>query len=599
MRIMPGLVMLALLPACARACKNDHPYVPYSVESATAPGPEDDASAPGLDAGADAQPAFVAPPGTSRWSVGGIDIVAPAGREFVSAIVEDFDGDERKDAVVLVRPSAADAAEGNAPVEIVHYARDVATTVAVTPQARAEEGCSPVNRIERVGPHSVAVESGATCARGAVSRELYVVRVRQTARVALELTIRDPAGAPKLTVDVDGADRNRDGTDDVTLRITVEGGTAPFEPGPKLSARLAFFDHPAGATPDSDEPSASLQTIAALATSRVHKEPATVPGLVQQMRALYRAMCQEGGAPRLVKPKGGGFLCGPSKPLEEAGVAELRSFVARGDVLRALAAADVVQRAPATKSAARTTEITKYVNEIAPILLAKGARTLGVPVSAARGIHPEWGPLAFEASGTLLVRGSGKVMRVDPRNGDSSDADIAPWGNLVVSPNGQSRWLEAYHACEGVSLRATFAPTGETGDVRDVLLPIAPTLGARCTGARGEAVTSVPIAWTARGLEALVAGQPVLMQPDSSSAMLIASQLTDPPPLGSPRSPDGKFLAVRTSAGILLRGVRSARYRVPELEPYDDVASCTVSDDATHLACVKRGRALLIDIDPP
>src|SRR5690606_20464058 len=119
--------------------------------------------------------------------------------------------------------------------------------------------------------------------------------------------------------------------------------------------------------------------------------------------------------------------------------------------------------------------------------------------------------LSFEPGGKLLVRNGKSVVRVDPETGDEEATDVPPWKDEVVSPDGKSRWIEAYHACEGVALRATFAPTGD-GDMSDVLLPIPPRLGKSCGGGRGEAAQTIPIAWGARGLEAVVAGQPVLIK---------------------------------------------------------------------------------------
>jgi len=42
------------------------------------------------------------------------------------------------------------------------------------------------------------------------------------AQGALGATIADPAGAPALTIDADGSDRDADGIDDVALRVTLE-----------------------------------------------------------------------------------------------------------------------------------------------------------------------------------------------------------------------------------------------------------------------------------------------------------------------------------------------------------------------------------------
>jgi len=615
-RAVGTIALLALLATgCGRACKRDHPHVPYTVGDAPSgsSGADGGEPPPGIDSAASrpaGEAAVVAPAGAKTWNVEGLELVAPAGSELLLAIVRDFDGDGKKDALAIVRPPAPSGkpqGEGG-PAQIIHYAGasspPLATVVASAPPPRTEGACAPIARLERVGPRSALAEVGASCTTGASSRALFVVRLAREPGVAFDLAILDPPGAPKLTVDVDGADRDRDGVDDVTLHLTIEGGGPPFEPGPRLTANVAFFDRSAGPSRDPDEPDASLRTIAAQATARAGKakDAPSVPVLVQQMRMLFRAMCAEGGAPRLVKLRNGSATgavsCGSSKPLEDAGVAEVRSFATQGDALRAVAAADVAQLAPATRTAARSTELTTLLAQVAPLVQARGARTLSVVVSAGRSPHPEWGPLAFEPSGKLLVRTATGVTRVDLDSGESADADLPAWPTQVLSPDGKSRWLEAYHACEGVALRATFAPTGADGDMRDVLLPVAPPLGSRCAGGRGEAAATTPIAWGPRGLEVLVAGQPLLVRPESSFAVVMAAPLGEMPPFGSPRSAGGRALAVATSQGVLVKTTKAARYRASELEPYSEVRQCTTTDDASRIACVKRGRVVIGTFDP-
>jgi hypothetical protein len=304
-------------------------------------------------------------------------------------------------------------------------------------------------------------------------------------------------------------------------------------------------------------------------------------------------MCAEGGSPRVTKVHGGGpVACGTSKPLEDAGAAAVRAFVTKDDAPRAFAAADLAQLAPATRTAARTAEIAKALGEIAPALEPRAVRTSGVGVDPARDRHPEWGPLAFEPSGKLLVRSGKKVMRVDPETGEGEATDLPAWRDEVLTPDGKSRWLEAYHACEGVALRATFAPTGD-GDMNDVLLPIAPRLGKACAGGRGEPALAVPIAWGARGLEAVVAGQPVVL--DASHAEALPFLTEDPAPQGSPRSASGKAIALPVTGGVLVRraGARWSLVRSPELEPYAELRHCAIAEDATRLACLRRGKVTI------
>jgi hypothetical protein len=614
--IARGSLLLAIVGASigliggCRACANDHPYVPPSVDAAPKETSVDAASpilgSPTVDGGNGVEPALVVPPASTSWQTNGMTLEA-GGREIVLALVGDFDGDGKKDALAIVRPVLAERKPGSSTGDLVFFRGGAeavpAGAIASGPALGVQPTCVPTARLEKIGPRSAFAEIGSSCPRGVGSRAIIVVRLAAPfPAVAFDAIVADPREAPKLSIDVDAADRDKDGIDDVVLRVGIEGGVVGAENAPRLGARLAFFDRPAGPSRDPDEPEASLRAIAAQAAARASKskDAATVPPLVQQMRALYRAMCLEGGAPRVTKIHGGSAAsCGTSKPLEDAGVAEVRAWVTQGDALRAFAAAEAAQLVPATRTQAKTGEIQKLLAEVAPITEAKSVRVLATPVDTPRDGHPEWGPLAFEHTGKLLVRRGKSVVRVDPESGEGEPADMIAWRDEVVSPDGKSRWLEAYHGCEGIALRATFAPTGD-GEMTDVVLPIPPRLGKSCSGGRGEAATAVPIAWGPRGLEAIVAGQPVLLKNDPPWASALSAFTDEIPPPGSPRSHGTKTFALAMPGGVLVRGRaapdRWSMVRSPDLEPYADVRRCTIDDDGSRIACVRRRSAVLVTL---
>jgi hypothetical protein len=603
---------LAVVLGGCRGCANDHPYVPPASEPSTRPASDAGAALmPGTtedrDGGA-VVAALVAPPSTTTWNVSGMTLEA-GGRELVLALVGDFDGDGKKDALAVVRPPEAERKPGTTTGDVVFFhggdGPQGPAAIASGPALGVQPSCAPVARLERIGPVTAFAEIGFACAHGAGSRAIVVVRLPRPGgapfpAIAFDAVVVDPPQAPKLTIDVDAVDRDRDGIDDTVLRVTVEGG----DTAPRAAAKLAFFDRPAGPSRDPDEPEGSLKTLAAQASTRAAKakEAGTVLPIVSQLRALYRAMCLEGGAPRITKIHGGSATpCGTSKALEDAAVAEVRALVVQGDALRAFAAAESAQSPPATKTASRSAELTKLLGEVAPVVTATNVRMLGLLVDAPHDQHPEWGPLAFEHSGKLLVRHGSSVMRVDAESGESNTADMVAWKDEVLSPDGQSRFLEAYHACEGVSLRATFAPTGD-GDMADVLLPIVPRLGKTCSGARGEPAVAVPIAWGPRGLEAIVAGQPLLIKLDPPTATPLTSFLDEPPPPGSPRSHGAHSIAYAVNSGILVRGRTGERWallRSPDLEPYAELKRCTTPDDVSHVACIRRGKVVIASLPAP
>lgn len=551
------------------------------VEDASPPPPPPDPST------AVVETALALPAGTTSWRAEGLEIDVGAGRDIVLALVRDFDGDGAKEALVVARETGADAKTTG---ELLYVSPGGTTTVASGPPPSVDAACAPVARLEKIGPRSAFAEIGQSCTKGAAARGIFVVRTGKGApTIAFDAAVVDPRASPKLGIDVDAADRDKDGNDDVVLRLTIEGGSAPFDPGPRLQGKLAFFDRPAGPSRDPEEPDASLRAIAAQAAKAKPVAP-----YVMQMRSLFRAMCSEGGAPRLAKIHGGApVTCGAQKALEEAGLAEVRAFATGNDPLGAIAAADLAQLAPATRTAKTTAEIEKLLEQAAPKALASGAKTLAVEVDASRAHQPEWGPLTFEATGKLLVRHGKSVSRVDPETGDEEANAMPPWSAQVVSPDGKSRWLEAYHACEGVALRATFAPTGD-GDLHDVLLPVAPRLGTKCAGGRGEAAPTIPIAWGPSGLEAIVAGRPLLITLDPPEAKPLASPLAAPAMFGSPRSIGARATALVTSRGILVRSDKTVLLKSADLEPYAELRHCTVTDDALRVACVRRGKVVVV-----
>jgi len=289
------------------------------------------------------------------------------------------------------------------------------------------------------------------------------------------------------------------------------------------------------------------------------------------------------------------MTCGSSRALEEAGLAEVRARVTMGEPLAAITAFERAQLPPATKTASRTKDAEAWIAQIAPVAQATQVRAIAAVPLVDRTRAPSWGALAFESTGKLLVRTAAGVVRVDPDQGDENEArDVSPWGMPVISPDGNQRFLEAYNACDGVALHATLSPTGD-GDLADVALPITPRLGAKCATSKGSPAPVVPLAWGAGGLEAIVAGEAILVSPAGRAAPLRA-MLGQPVSHGSARSPDGRSFAIPTSMGILVQSAGAAAktrlLRGSDLDgTYAEQRDCAVSDDGTHVACVRAGRA--------
>ncbi|WP_394821224.1 hypothetical protein [Pendulispora albinea] len=605
--------VLALAFSCAATgckCSRDRPYVPYSIDEAGVTGSagDDGGAATAAIEAADAgvtfteQPGTFAPPNTSQWDVEGLVLTAPAEMIFVAALVRDFDGDGAKDALAVVRgasaperaqvlsykgvagkplvasPVGGPIALGNAPCAAGEEAASA---------ARGDAGAGSRQRLALIGAHSAVVELSNRCS----PRWFGIVSVASPVRILFSTTITDPPGAPLLTVEADGADRDHDGVDDVTLRVTLEGGAPPFEPGPKLSAMLRWFDRPAGMSRDPAEPDASLRVLASGAATRAAraKDAPAVPIFARQLRALYGAICSEGGAPRMSD-----ISCGSSRALEEGGLAEVRAYTTMGDALRAISALERAQRPPAIRTPQRTSDAQAWIAQAAPVGASANLRVVAAVPQIERTRAPAWGALAFEPSGKLLVRTLAGVVRVDPVTGDEAEAgDVRTWSSRVVSPDGAHRFIEAYSACDGFALRATLAPTGD-GEPHDVALPVAPPFSARCASGKGEPAPVIPIAWGTAGLEAIVAGEPILIAANFARASALSVPLDQPGPPGSPRSPNGKTMAVPTGSGIVVRGAKTRLLRAKELDGgYGELRDCSVSDDGARVACIRGGRAFV------
>ncbi len=618
--LVSGIVVAAGLAAGAgcHGCRGDHPYVPYTIgpgQPVTGASADSGAAPAVVSNGTDAsggdpfaeRDASAAPPSTAQWSLDGVTLQAPDGLVFASAITGDFDGDGAREAFAIVRP-----ADGNDPGEALYYRGNgdderlaVAATFAPPAGLSRSAECTAIDRLVGLGAHSVLVELGAQCPEhaGAPARWVAVLDGGANARARLAVTIADPPGAAALTVDADVSDRDGDGRADVALRVTLEGGGAPLEPGPRVSATLAWLDRPAGLSRDTAVTEASFSALASssMSLARSIKDAPAVPNDVAQARALWRAACADGGSPRVVAVAGtGAIVCGGGRALEDLGLAVARAYATLGDPLRAALALDRAERPPATHTAARVSEAEKWIGLFAP---ASGARLLravaAIPV-APRGHEPAWGALAFETGGKLLVRTRAGVVRVDPDFGDESEANVADWDPRVTSPDGTVRWIEAYDPCDGLPLRAMFELASGDDD-REVALPVAPALAARCAGSRGAQSRSTPVAWGPAGLEAIVEGELILVSSDLARASPLAAFLGQPTRPGAPRSPDGKTYIVPTDIGFIVGGERRTRWlRASDLDgTFADQRDCAVSNDTTHVACIHGGRAWVGTWDAP
>ncbi len=606
-----SLVLLGWLTGC-RGCRNDHPFVPYRI-AADAPAPSSvvgiDASPPPVDTGASMRElAVVAPAHATTWTVGNVTLTAPPAGTFRQALAWDLDGDGHQDALALVEEVDEAVHEAlfffRGTAGGVAAAEDVPLLATAHPLA-LDTRCARIEHLVRVGRRSASVEVGQSCPREVAEtgpdRVVALVAWSDALRTRLVLPVVDPPGGQALALEMDGADVDGDGLDDVTLRVSLEGGEPPFEPGPAVHTVFRWFDRPAGMSRDPGEPSTSLAAVAALAAQRAvrPKEAASAGALAAAGRFLFQAVCAESSARRVVpSPASSPLSCGAGHALEELGLAATRAYVTQGDALRAIAALDAAELPPAAHTSTRAADASGWLAAIAPVVQATEVRA----ISAVPRLGPEassWGALRFEPTGSLLVRTLAGVVRVDPVHGDEVDAaGVMAWGTKVASPDGNVRFDGVFARCRSVALQATLVASEgvatDGGDATAVALPVAAPMAVRCGPGDRDAVPVIPVAWGPGGLELVVAGEPVLVAPGAAKASPLFQLLGQPVTPGAPRSPDGATLVVPTSQGILVRGQKTRLLRARELEHgYKEVRDCAVSDDAARVACVRGGAAFV------
>jgi hypothetical protein len=609
-------------------CKKDRPYTPYAVSESTvatagAPPAPDAAAVPvglAVDGGA-----FVhvvagppsSPDGNSFAVDAAITVQAPPGERFALALAADLDGDAVRD--VAAWATSADPLAGR----LLFYKgvtggapRAPLALAALGPGVIGAAGCTAETGLEQIGPNSVAVSVKALCPAPAApdKKVRWIAVCNPTGQPVLRQEIRlgDPPGAERLAVEIDGSDRDGDRHDDLLVRISLEGGGPPFEPGPRVSADLLWLDRPTGLSRDQGEPEVSLRRAAAAELSRSTKkaEAALVQPAVQKIRHLFRAVCSDSGA-AVLSVSSGAIRCGSSKALEEAGAATVRAALTMGDIPRAIASLERIAWTPAAITAARRAELEKAITKAAPVRSGVTVRMLSAAPDFEPAQIPAWGPLTFAPSGDLLVRVKGGVSLVNVTTGQETAASGIPsWPLAVTSVDGMVRWLSLFDPCDGIALRVRMGPPSEpasavpgplnpAGGGREIDVPIAVATPGRCTpGAPPVRLNPTPIAWDKAGLETWMAGEPVLVSPDMGSVKPLSptALLGQPAHAGSPRSPDGRSFAVGTRLGALVRTPTTYQiWRPADLQgtwAYSDLRFCTASNDARAVACVRDGRVI-------
>jgi hypothetical protein len=556
----------------------------------------------------------------------GIQVDPLPGEAFVLVLTADLDDDGARDAVawtastdllagrLLFYKGGAAGAPPAAPRQLA----------ALPPGAIGQAGCAPEPALEQVGPHTAAVSLHAACNPAPPptrkTRWVAVAAPQREPALREEILFSDPPAGERLGLELDASDVDGDQRDDLVARVSIEGTPPPFEPGPRQSADLRWLDRPTGLSRDPQEPEASLRREAATLLGRASKknDAASIAAGVRQIGRLYAWLCSDSGE-ALVSVSSGGIRCGQSRALEDASAAAVRAALTLGDMPRALAAYERIGWRPTTNTKARRTELEKAILKAAPARVPGATRVFATAPDLDPNGAPGWGPLTFTPGGDLLVRTKNGLAMVNVQSGSEGVAQGIPtWPSAVTSVEGSTRWLGLYDGCDGTSLRIRFggpndpafvvAPQGAPSPgARDLAVPVPPPIPSRCVpGAPAVKFDAVPVAWGSAGLEAWMAGEPVAVSPDLSTAKPLGElgSLGQPVHAGSPRSPDGRSIVIGTKLGALVRAGKGWQlWRPADLEgayAYADLRGCAVANEARAVACVRDGRLVgMLAAAPP
>jgi hypothetical protein len=578
------LVICASLQSGCRSCSDEKPYTPFGTTTAL-PAAEPSPSGSGLpsapSASASAAPlvekSVLAPAGSRHWQLGEQSLDAPPGYVFEQALQGSF-GAPAPETVAWLAADATDAGPRAAGELWLFPASGAPRRLAPLPGfVPSGPGCKLVTALARTGPRTVTFDAHAECAAALIARSPVraIVVVAPDADPPELVSLRAAAPAPGETLDfsVDTRDRDGDGRDDIS--VEVSGGAG----GPKASALFVWFDRPAGPSRDSGEPARSLaQAAAALATRAKTKKLAEDVLLgTGNVRRLLASICAEGATPRLLDADANPLTCGALGPvLDSLATAEVTAELARGRVLEAFGAlARDGWYFGKTSASVRQKLERLALDAIEP---ATALVKVLEPLPAGLERAPRYSPLAFDATGGVLVQTLAGVVRTEPDGSSPSAPEPARARPLDVFAAPGQRWAGVTYSCDRseVMLAVEGAAPLVTG-----LLSARPGV---CGHAPFSSSATPPPLGAGHGKVSAIVGGAV-----------VGDAAVQPVPLGAARSMDGRWTVVPTSFGLLVDGPVHRLVNVGANVPSPAaLTDCVVHTTGKAVACVHKRRALLI-----
>jgi hypothetical protein len=517
------------------------------------------------------------------YDLGGQIVKPRANRVLKRALELDADGDDRADLVAWTE--ASDGRKGE--LSFFHGGEAAAEyALAALPKDLDIDRCSLETRLVRVAPAVVALAVDATCTAPDLPEQwiaavrLDAARTKSSPRPP-ELRLEVRARAP-LQVSITGADRDRDGHDDLEL-------AARLREAPQPHASLFLLDRPAGYAIDPAEPEASLLKAAESLATR--SKSGDVRAEAARLLDLSAAVCEGFGSGAL-KTSSGAARCGDARFVADAVFASGASCAAASDLGCALAASEVL--AGLKNDGGRRAALDALID---PKLPRVGAvvRPVSARPAAARAVLS---PLAFDGAGKLLVDTAAGVVEVDPESGEEKGSEAISWPRTVAWQSGDTTVdiLGAATSCDPgerrVLARARQAKThavlpSALARVPSALLrtpckPETPPLTALVVDGSGVTVAVGPevfrLAFTDQGLVA------------APAAALSAGQAFSPP--GSARAADGSAAVLTLADGLWVQRPSGAqRWVGPDTK---GLFGCVPRAGGDRVACLSAQGAVVV-----
>lgn len=602
--VLSAVVSVAVLVACKEA-QSDHPYTPFGVVSVAEPPkpPPTHTPEPGIFA---VQKAILAPAGARQWAFNGRTLNAAGSLTFEQALEADFDNDGSNEVVAWLTPDPTGPKPAGAatkpPGELWLYPSGTAESASSKPSKLFDTpgflpvmGCKPQSELTRTGPQTVALRIEMRCEKPITGRmptaALSVIAPRRESPHVMTLRIANNEDASKkntdqLTLEISTLDRDQDGRDDIDLKISLQELRAAPEPNP-AEVSFVWLDRKAGLSRDALLPTKNFRDIAALEVLRATGKNTSVKTLarIDAVRRLFGALCAEGHVPTVFDQDNNPLTCHvTTDTLGQLATAEIRSWLTQrawGNAVTALLRTSWYGGPIPEKV---RTDLTTEVEKAIP---PRAARVLAVSMSKARegGSIPHFSALAFDAEGLLIQNSEGVIrMSLDTLEENDASEEIDAWPLTVISPQGE-RLMGVAYPCDRQTV--TLLASSESGAAAPIATSLLAPRPGLCGGNGKSADLPLrPISWGIGGVKVLLGGSEI--GPTAGDAI----------PLGSARSHNGEHSVIATELGLLVLHKTSAELWRVESSANHRLQDCVIDDSARHIACVDKGRAVVLGLAP-